>query len=60
MNAATHKAQGNAKVPMLYMALELSTRVPRTETQDIAAAIKSRHPSESRARLVCANPANAR
>ena len=40
MNAATHKAEGNAKVPMLYMALELSTRVPRTESQDIAAVFR--------------------
>ena len=29
MNAATHKVQGNAKVPMLYMALELSMNSPR-------------------------------
>jgi len=26
MNAATHKVKGNAKVPMLYMALELSNK----------------------------------
>ncbi|MEK7875220.1 MAG: hypothetical protein AAB325_03455 [Pseudomonadota bacterium] len=41
MNAATHKVEGNAKVPMLYMAPELS--------KDVAAAVKRpdglRHPA---------------
>ena len=29
MNAATHKVEGHAKVPMLYMALELSNKRAR-------------------------------
>jgi hypothetical protein len=29
MNAATHKVEGNAKVPLLYMALELSNQTRR-------------------------------
>lgn len=28
MNAATHKVEGNAKVPVLYMALELREKPP--------------------------------